>query len=162
MGEMPNITAENREPDGRFAVGNPGGPGRPPRGQAWADIRNEILSASKVKLSITVPDKDGMNRTRVFDLAVGEEKTIRHAIIIRQTQNALSGDNDAIRDLMNREEGMPHQAVNLGGQSDNPLIVSDIFKFKIVDANDTNKPEAGAISTEQQKDGDIQGGDPVG
>ena len=152
-----------RDPEtGQLLPGNTANPaGRPKRENAWASIRNEILSASKVKLSITVPDKDGMNQTRVFDLTVGEEKTIRHAIIVRQAQNALSGDNDAIRDLMNREEGMPRQAVDLGGQKDNPLVVADTFKFQIVDSNDTDKPEAGIVSTEQKADGDIQGRDKV-
>ena len=136
-----------RDPEtGQLLPGNTANPaGRPKRENAWASIRNEILSASKVKLSITVPDKDGMNQTRVFDLTVGEEKTIRHAIIVRQAQNALSGDNDAIRDLMNREEGMPRQAVDLGGQKDNPLF-EDPY---------TDKEKAAIAKTLR----DIRGGD---
>jgi hypothetical protein len=30
MEEEPTLSGENRNPDGTFAVGNPGGPGRPP------------------------------------------------------------------------------------------------------------------------------------
>jgi hypothetical protein len=133
MDEMPEKQQEIKNPPHRFLPGESGNPaGRPKKGNAWADIRNDLLSASKVKLSITIPDKDereGFDKTRIFNLAVGEERTLRHAIIVRQIQNALSGDNDAIRDLMNREEGMPRQAVDLGGQRDNPLNKLEIVVY---------------------------------
>ncbi len=146
--------------------GNPDG--RPKKHNAWADIRNELLAASKISLSLTVPDKDGNFKSVTYELGVGDEKTFRHAILTREIGKALAGDIDAIRDLMDREEGKPRQAVDLGGQQNNPLTIQDVFKFKIIDSieqlkpDDINKSEAGAISTEQQANSDIQGGNTVG
>ena len=128
MDEEPKKLDENRRPDGTVLPGTVLNPtGRPKKGNAWADIRAELLSASKIKLTLTSPDKDGNDRTRIFDLRCGEEKTFRHAIVVRQIQNALSGDDDAIRDLQDREEGKPRQSVDLGGQKDNPLMIGDPY-----------------------------------
>ena len=81
-----------------------------------------------------------------------KEKTFRHAILTREIGKALAGDIDAIRDLMDREDGKPRQAVDLGGQQDNPLVTSDVFKFQIIDPiNDINTPETSAISPEQNQ-----------
>lgn len=128
MDEIAHKTQENppgkpnHKPNGDFAPGNNANPlGRPKKGNAWADIREELLSASKIRLSLTSSDKDGNDRTRILDLSTDAEKTFRHAVLVRQIQNALSGDDDAIRDLMDREEGKPRQAVDLGGQATNPL-----------------------------------------
>ena len=164
MDKSANNRDDNHMPNGKFAPDNHANPsGRPKKGNAWADIRNELLSASKINLSLTIPDKDGNFKQVVFELGVGEEKTFRHAILTREIGKALAGDIDAIRDLMDREDGKPRQAVDLGGQQDNPLVTSDVFKFQIIDPiNDINKPETSAISPEQKADGDIQGGDTVG
>jgi len=114
-----------RDERGRLLPGQCGNPDKINNGRkhAWADIRTELLSASKIKLSLTSTDKDGNDRTRIFDLKCDEEKTFRHAVLVRQIQNALTGDNDAIRDLMDREEGKPVQAINHGGQQDNPIEI---------------------------------------
>ena len=118
-----------RDEKGRLLPGQCGNPDKINNGRkhAWADIRNELLSASKIKLSLTSPDKDGNDRTRIFDLRTDDECTFRKAVLVRQIQNALTGDNDAIRDLMDREDGKPRQAVDLGGQKDNPLMPPNII-----------------------------------
>ncbi len=127
MGEEPEKQEDIKKESHRFLPGQSGNPsGRPKKGSAWADIRKELLSASKIKLVLSTPDANGFDKTRIFDLKVGEEKTFRHAIMTRQIQNALSGDNDAIRDLMDREDGKPRQTVDLGGQDDNPILTSEV------------------------------------
>ena len=118
--------ANNRDETGRFLPGAPSGnpAGRPKKGEAWADIRDELLSASAIKLALTTPGKDGNKSTRIFDLTVGEaseKKTFRHAILVREIQNALAGEAASIQDLQDREEGKPRQSIDLGGQKGNPF-----------------------------------------
>ena len=116
--EIPEKQDSNRNPDGTFKAGVVANPnGRPKKGNAWADIENELLSAAGIKLEITniVIDKDTgapLRQVSKIDLAIGESKTIRHAITIRQIQLALSGDNVAINNLKNYDIGMPKQSVN--------------------------------------------------
>jgi hypothetical protein len=130
MDVIPEKSADKRterDGQGRFLPGNNANPnGRPPKGDSWADIRRELLAASKIKLSLTTPDKDGNFRQVTFELSVGDEKTFRHAILTREISKALAGDMFAIADLMDREEGRPRQSVNLGGQKDNPLMPPQI------------------------------------
>jgi hypothetical protein len=122
--------------------GNPAG--RPRKGNAWADIRNELLAASKITLTLTIPDKDGNFKPVTFELGVNDEKSFRHAILIREISKALGGDIDAMKDLMDREEGKPSQSINLGGQEDNPLVYEE-KKKAVVDRllNSIPKDEPG-------------------
>jgi hypothetical protein len=113
MDEIPNKSDTNRRADGTFMPGTVhNAKGRPKKGNAWADIREELLSASKIRIALTTPDKFGNERTRLFSMKTDEEKSFRYAILVRQIQNALSGDNDSIRDLMDRQEGKPRQTLD--------------------------------------------------
>ena len=119
----------------RFKPGKSGNPaGRPKKGSAWADIRNEILSSKKIKLeiitdldeTITVDGKivrQITTKVRKVNLNAKNKKGFRYAVLARQLQNALAGDNTAIADFMDREDGTPTQTMNLGGQEDNPLLI---------------------------------------
>lgn len=125
----------NHKPNGDFAVGNkignrfaPGESGNPlGRRNCFADIRRELLDSREIKLSFSTINKKGEKEQVSIDYSVDDkEKTIRHAVMIRAIGLALAGDTDMIEDLQDREDGKPRQAVDLGGQKDNPLhVISD-------------------------------------
>jgi hypothetical protein len=129
-----------KNPPHRFKPGQSGNPaGRPKKGSAWADIRNEILSAKKIKLELTVlvldknPESPTFGKqiykTKKTDLSVKNKKGFRFAILTRQLEKALEGDLGAQTDFMDREDGTPVQSVNLGGQPDNQLPESELNKI---------------------------------
>jgi len=121
MGEEQEKQVENkpeRDEHGHLLPGNTANPaGRPKKNKAWKDILDELLGASEVKLFLTV-GKDEKAEKKEIILSIGEEKTIRHALTVRQIQLALSGDMDAIKDLMNRDIGMPKQAIDHTSQGE--------------------------------------------
>ena len=88
----------------RFKPGVSGNPrGRPKKGDAWADVANEILGAKSVILTIT--SEDGKTK----ELSLGCNKTLRHAVIFAQVNAALNGNIQAAKELADRTEGRPAQ-----------------------------------------------------
>jgi len=112
--------------------------GRPPKGHPWVEIIDELLACSKIVL--TVDKIENVSRTRngkkmkacmmqtsrLLDIKSGDKKSMREAITCREIELALSGDMDAIKDLMDRNIGKPRQYVDLGGQKDNPIVHSEV------------------------------------
>ena len=88
----------------RFKPGVSGNPlGRPKKGDAWADVANEILGAKSVIMTIT--SEDGKTK----EMSLGCNKTLRHAIIFAQVNAAMNGNIQAARELADRTEGKPAQ-----------------------------------------------------
>jgi len=79
--------------------GNP--KGRPKKGNAWADIANELLGAKEIKFSLSINGK----RKRTIHLST--DITMRHLIIASQIEAAVNGDVPAARELADRTEGKP-------------------------------------------------------
>ena len=52
-----------------------------------------------------------------------------------QFSKAKGGDNDSARMIIDRLDGKPAQAINVGGQDDNPVQVSHEWKLQPVSAN---------------------------
>jgi hypothetical protein len=144
-----------RGPDGKFLPGNhegeetqfsPGVSGNPKgRGDAWADIENEMLSATSIEEKIDFLDKDGQPQTKIIKMSMGEKRTFRHGLTARKIQMGIGGDLAAMQDLEDRERGRATQSMNLGGQRDNPLF-EDPY---------TDKEKAAIAKTLR----DIRGGD---
>lgn len=72
--------------------------GRPPKGQAIADIYREILDAEEVEFRIW---KDGEEKTQMLR----GQPTIRHRMGLVLLGMAMSGDIAAIREMSDRTEG---------------------------------------------------------
>jgi hypothetical protein len=88
----------------RFKPGVSGNPlGRPKKGDAWADVANEILGAKSVIMTIT--SEDGNTK----EMSLGCNKTLRHAVIFAQVNAAINGNIQAARELADRTEGKPAQ-----------------------------------------------------
>jgi len=83
--------------------GNPAG--RPKKISAWSEQAKELLQASELDITITLPDGDRKRLT----LKVEDGKTILHAVIGSLILEALKGNIQAVRELADRTEGKPAQ-----------------------------------------------------
>jgi hypothetical protein len=123
----------------KWAKGVSGNPyGRPPKGHPWVEIIDELLACSRVVLTIDKIENVSRTRngrkskaciiqtSRLLDIKSGSRKSLREAITCREIEMALSGDMDAIKDLMDRNIGKPRQYVDLGGQQNNPIVHSEV------------------------------------
>ena len=77
--------------------GNPNG--RPPKGEAWADVANELLNSKEI--DITMKMADG----KVKRLSLESDKSFRHAVIVGMIKEAMNGNVQAARELADRTEG---------------------------------------------------------
>lgn len=85
---VPEPPTNGRNPDGTFAVGNPGGPGRP-------DGSVSIVEAIRRKLK-EIPD--------------GEQRTWLEKFLTTLFEEAIEKKNDKlIRDMIDRVDGKPDQ-----------------------------------------------------
>ena len=77
--------------------GNPNG--RPPKGEAWADVANELLNSKEI--DITMKMADG----KVKQLILESDKSFRHAVIVGMIKEAMNGNVQAAKELADRTEG---------------------------------------------------------
>ena len=77
--------------------GNPNG--RPKKGEAWADVANELLNSKEI--DITMKMADG----KVKRLSLESDKSFRHAVIVGMIKEAMNGNVQAARELAARTEG---------------------------------------------------------
>ncbi len=77
--------------------GNP--KGRPKKGEAWADVANDLLDSNEI--DITMKTTNG----KVRKLNLETDKSFRHAVIIGQIKQAMDGNVQAARELADRTEG---------------------------------------------------------
>ena len=103
--KTPDKLRKKKMPIGkRFKPGVSGNPrGRPKKGDAWADVANEILGAKSVIMTIT--SEDGKTK----EMSLGCNKTLRHAIIFAQVNAAMNGNIQAANGLADRTEGRPQR-----------------------------------------------------
>ena len=77
--------------------GNPNG--RPKKGEAWADVANELLNSKEI--DITMKMADG----KVKRLSLESDKSFRHAVIVGMIKEAMNGNVQAAKELADRTEG---------------------------------------------------------
>jgi len=73
--------------------------GRPKKGEAWADVANELLNSKEI--DITMKMADG----KVKRLSLESDKSFRHAVIVGMIKEAMNGNVQAARELADRTEG---------------------------------------------------------
>ena len=83
--------------------GNPSG--RPKKGSSWSDVANQLLDATELDISLTLPN--GKKHQITCNIEGGN--TIRHAVVGALIVEALKGNIQAIRELADRTEGKPAQ-----------------------------------------------------
>ena len=96
----------NRTNEGKFKPGISGNlKGRPKKGDAWADIANELLASRSIIITLT--NSKGEKKKQHLKTT----KSFRHAIILSQIKAAISGDTRAQKELVDRSEGRPAQTI---------------------------------------------------
>lgn len=85
--------------------------------------------------------KRGWNWAKLFELAVEEELTTKDGTMTAQAKQfivkklvrmAVDGDMAAVKEIMNRMDGMPKQSTEIGGLDGGPLTI------EIVDSTNAN------------------------
>tara|TARA_R110002012_G_scaffold168118_2_gene331529 strand:- start:173 stop:550 length:378 start_codon:yes stop_codon:yes gene_type:complete len=77
--------------------GNPNG--RPKKGEAWADVANELLNSKEIDITLKMADG------KVKRLNLESDKSFRHAVIVGMIKEAMKGNVQAARELADRTEG---------------------------------------------------------
>jgi hypothetical protein len=84
-------TRVEREDDGRWKKGHSGNPaGRPPKGFSWPDLLEEVGQ----------------------EIGDGTDKNLKYLASKRAWIEAINGNIAALREIMNRMEGLPKQPVD--------------------------------------------------
>tara|TARA_R110002153_G_scaffold75788_1_gene195626 strand:+ start:1551 stop:1925 length:375 start_codon:yes stop_codon:yes gene_type:complete len=96
--------------------GNPNG--RPPKGEAWADVANELLNSKEI--DITMKMADG----KVKRLSLESDKSFRHAVIVGMIKEAMNGNVQAARELADRTEGKSKEIREVTNKSEPIKIMS--------------------------------------
>ncbi len=100
--------------------------GRPPKERTFSDTARQMLSAEAMDITYTYPSKGlkSGNITRRVNLK--STKTFYHGMVAALVCEGLDGNVAAIRELVNRVEGLPPQSIDLksGGRriENHPLI----------------------------------------
>lgn len=58
------------------------------------------------------------------------------AIAEQLIDKAMEGDMQALKELGDRMDGRPAQAVNIGGQEDNPIVITDVILRPLDESDD--------------------------
>ena len=77
--------------------GNPNG--RPKKGEAWADVANELLNSKEIDITLKMADG------KVKRLNLESDKSFRHAVIVGMIKEAMKGNVQAAREVADRTEG---------------------------------------------------------
>jgi len=122
MSELPEKSASNRdEKTGVFLPGNCANPaGRPKKGNAWADIYNEVLDSHEIELRL----KDRKGNEKEIYLRTENNRTFRYAITIGLIKAAMNGDVSAARELADRTAGKPKQTIEVEQDHSQPQKLS--------------------------------------
>ena len=96
--------------------GNPNG--RPKKGQAWADVANELLDSNEIDITMK------MSNGKVKNLNLEANKSFRHAVIIGQISEAMKGNVQAAKELADRTEGRSKEHRELSFKTEPIQILS--------------------------------------
>jgi hypothetical protein len=108
-------------PVGRpFEVGNPGGPGRPPKGETFKDIYERLLS------TITQEVTDPVTRQRV-------RLTAKEIMANSRVLRALKGDKSEQTYIENRVDGTPAETIQVQGTGELNIRVVKLTKEELAE-----------------------------
>lgn len=96
--------------------GNP--KGRPKKGEAWADVANDLLDSKEINIKMKMTD--GSTKR----LNIEADKSFRHAVIIGQIKQAMDGNVQAAKELADRTEGRSKEHRELSFKTEPIQILS--------------------------------------
>lgn len=90
--------------------------GRPPLEKCFSSIAREMLSANSLDITFTFTDKNGKPREK--KLFLKSDKNLYHGMIAAMIQESIAGNVLAFKELSNRVDGIPRQALDLSNNGD--------------------------------------------
>ena len=93
----------------RFKKGGPGGPGRPKKEHTFSDTARELMAANSIDVSWTIVDGNGQKKTKTLQLK--STKNMHYGTAAALIVEALKGNVNALREIINRTEGKAVQKV---------------------------------------------------
>jgi hypothetical protein len=124
MNENTNKSLKTHTENGDFAPGNIANPtGRPKKGNAWADVYNQILDSEKIDITLRSVDKVGGMILKKIILRTEKDDgsqapTIRYALACAVVAEGLKGNIRAIQELADRTVGKPNQSITINEEED--------------------------------------------
>ncbi|OIN55864.1 DUF5681 domain-containing protein [Arsenicibacter rosenii] len=100
--------ADNLKP---FPPGTSGNPKGRPKGPI-SQLLKEFGESSEIVFSVSIT-RGGKKASSEATISAGDDRTINELIAAKLLQMAMDGDIKAIREVLNRTEGRPHQSVTL-------------------------------------------------
>jgi hypothetical protein len=102
-------TARRKPTPASWVKGQSGNPkGRPKKGNAWADIINQMMESKGVTVTYTRKDADGNPVKETIDINAGR-LSIRQVMAANMLKQALEGDNATVKTLIEHEVGRAMQ-----------------------------------------------------
>ena len=109
MGSVPEKQEKCRRPTA-FKPGQSGNPkGRPKKEKCFSDIARQMLSAKKMDITYLFP-KDGKEVTA--HVSIISDKTIYHGMCAALVREALGGNVQAAKELIDRTEGRAREFID--------------------------------------------------
>lgn len=94
--------------------------GRPRKEQAFADIARSMLSAREINILLTLPT----GRTK--ELKIKSSESMRHAIIAGLIREALAGNVQAAKELVDRTDGKTTDRLSLMDTTPTKIIFEEV------------------------------------
>ncbi len=94
-----------------------------------SQLLREYGNMKEIEVTIRSVNQDGKESVSSKKLSTDGKLTINHVIAMRGLQKAMSGDFHFWKEVLNRTEGRVPQPIDLGGQSDNPIVFNDLSKL---------------------------------
>ena len=112
---------ENLKPIKPGEVKNPNG--RPKRKGSYSDALHQVMTSDEVTLSLRINGRTNKNTIHT------DQKNFYIAVAIVQLREALKGNMVAIKDIADRIDGRPVQAVELDDKGDDKFTATDLRAF---------------------------------
>ena len=94
----------------RFKPGQSGNPkGRPKKEHTFSDTARELMAANSIDVSWTIVDGNGQKKTKTLQLK--STKNMHYGTAAALIVEALKGNVNALREIINRTEGKAVQKV---------------------------------------------------
>ena len=109
--------------------------GRPKKSATYSDTLRDLLTANNISVNFTYTDSNGKERKKAFQVTA--DKNMYYGIAAAQIMEALKGNVNSAREIIDRIQGKANQPIDMTG--DIIYQISEDYKPKPNDRN--KKPE---------------------
>lgn len=136
MGKQEKTTnkqsASSSDKPWQFKPGHSGNPaGRPLKENTFSDIARELLASKEIHIEYTYP-KNG--RLIKSSMNITSDNTINHTLVAALVKEAMDGNVNAARELIDRTEGRSKERVEHSGKIEGTRPIITVTSQKAADA----------------------------